>query len=141
MNKKNNTILSNRKPADFKLKQLQKDFNTWRKSRSNQREAIPEHLWDKTIKLLKYYNFAQLSSRLHLNYKKLKTKAKGTKLNTKNTPKDKTDFIEVNMSENSGTKNCLIELENTSGEYFKIHGNHKTVLEHIDFIKSFLAKK
>jgi hypothetical protein len=52
-----------------------------------------------------------------------------------------TKFVEVDIKEISSNKNCLIELENSIGEQFKIYVNHKSALEYVDFIKSFLSKK
>jgi hypothetical protein len=146
MLKKNNTIHSKKKPADYGLKQLQKDFLSWRKSRSHHKEAIPELLWKRAIELLKYYSLGKISSSLNLNHQKLRIKAQNNNIIPQSTYKKKTktssitNFIEIDMSGKSDSKNCLIELENARNEHFKIHANYKTILEHIDFINSFLKK-
>jgi len=53
------------------LTALINEYTVWRKTRKG-RTAIPTKLWERTIKLTKYYSVGKLTQILRLNYQKLK---------------------------------------------------------------------
>jgi hypothetical protein len=53
------------------LELLQRDFNTWRKTR-NKRKAIPDHLLDKAVRLSHIHGITKICKQLKLNYITLK---------------------------------------------------------------------
>lgn len=48
------------------LDRVEEAFSHWRQSRRNQRETIPQELWDRVFELHKYYSQAEICRRLRL---------------------------------------------------------------------------
>ena len=54
--------------AQLTLDSVQRDFELWRASRpSGKSRKIPDHLWDKALKLLEYHPIASVMKALHLS--------------------------------------------------------------------------
>ncbi len=73
------------------LNKLQKEFEIWRKNKSNNREQIPDHLWKKSAKLTKLYTVSTIASTLRFSSKQFHNKSKQLGITT--VPKNKTTII------------------------------------------------
>lgn len=76
---------------------VQHDFKIWRTSRSK-KGKIPEHLWDKTLKLLDHYPISKVIMALRLSGGQVSARRKQHKTNSIEAPLIRpVNFLELNM--------------------------------------------
>ncbi len=108
------------------LNKLQKEFEIWRKNKSNNREQIPDHLWKKAAKLTKLYTVSTIASTLRFSSQQFHNKLK--KLGLTTLQKNKSTII---SSKKNNEKN-FIELP-IKAEF--AHANNNSVSK-IEIISS-----
>ena len=59
------------KPSNTLLKEIQKQFENWRKTKQK-REPIPEALWEAAVSVTQYNPIGRISKILQLDHRKLK---------------------------------------------------------------------
>jgi hypothetical protein len=73
------------------------DFNVWRTSRAK-KGRIPDHLWDKVMKLLDYYPIGKVASALQLSGGQVIAKREQFKSHSTTMPvTTPVNFVELNM--------------------------------------------
>ena len=84
------------------LDSVKVELDTWR-SQQKGAKRIPEHLWDKALKLLKTYSPSQLNRALGLDYSRLKKHFLSSSPHSRQTSKPKATFLEVKAHHFSST--------------------------------------
>src|SRR5690349_10996223 len=84
------------------LDSVKVELDTWR-SQQKGAKRIPEHLWDKVLKLLKTHSPSQLNQALGLDYSRLKKHFLSSNKTSRQTSKPKATFLEVKAKHLSST--------------------------------------
>ena len=126
------------KPTKPVLADVQKKFETWRKSRKK-RSQVPKKLWEAAIELTSDYTIHEISKALGLNCLRLKKRilsSRGDQFIIKSSP----SFIELNLENNIFTAESIVEIENKAGSRMKMYFRGKPGLDLVKFGKAFLEQ-
>ena len=106
-----------------RLETARKRFEPWRRTRKPP-SRIPERVWTSAVKLSRQYGVHRTAHALGLDYMRLKKRvAQSSKVVDRGgAPR----FLEV-VAPQSGLAECIIEMENASGEKMRIHLNGTAV--------------
>ena len=124
----------------FTLKQVQAQFETWRKTRKS-RGLIPEALWTAAISLAGPYSLHQISKGLRLNQTSLKERVKASR---NVTPEDaaQTAFIELPpLNQSPISEEFSLDLENETGAKMSIHVKGLAGIDLLSLTKAFWSQR
>ncbi len=103
------------------LEEVQKQFETWRRTRKI-RGPILEELWEAATKLSEDYSIGKICRELQLNYKELKRRVFGVPASKDTLEGDlATRFVEVNVREPLYGIECTVEMEDHKGARMKMY--------------------
>ena len=95
------------------IEKVRKQFEQWRKTRE-EREMIPDRLWEKAVSLYPQYPASQISKALRLNYHNLKQRIDNQ--STDPCLPAQPFFIDVGVSEKiSPSCECIVEIAHSNG--------------------------
>jgi hypothetical protein len=120
---------------------VQKEFETWRKTRKK-RSPVPKELWEAAIELTSDYTIYEISKALGINSLRLEKKILSARgdgdrdIIKRSTP----SFIELNLGNNISTAECIVEVENKAGSKIKMYFKGKPHLDLMKFGKAFLEQ-
>lgn len=111
--------------SQLSLIEVQSRFTTWRNSKRQHREKIPEELWSVAAQLCEHHSVHKISRALRLNHTDLskrvgrqqESKAVTATVATAPSP----DFVSIGMEPATGTRECLVEMEHRNGNKMRIH--------------------
>ena len=123
------------KPIKETLADVQKRFETWRKTRKK-RTPIPKELWEAAIALLPDHTPYEISKALSINFSRLEKQILSAR---REQPIIKhPSFIELDIGRNNSTGECIVEVENRAGSKMKLYFKNKPSLDLMEFGKAFL---
>ena len=123
----------------FTLKQVQAQFETWRKTRKSH-GLIPEALWDAAISLAGPYSLHQISKGLRLNQTSLKERVKASR-NVTPEESSPTAFIELPpLNKPPISEEFSLDMENTVGAKMKIHVKGLAGIDLLSLTQAFWGK-
>ncbi len=110
------------------LKEVQKQFEEWRRRRKNHRAQIPPALWEAAASLSGQHSVHEISKRLRLNHTALRDSIGAHREGKGITPKAPA-FIELDMITPRADGECIIEMEKSDGARMKIiiKGNYPDI--------------
>jgi hypothetical protein len=111
------------------LETIQKQFESWRSSRTKKREPIPGHLWQAAAGLCREYSIAQVSRELRLSYTDLKKKIQK---DDSVSPR----FVEIDTT--AFGSQWQIECDRSDGSRLRLTGNSR-MPEIEGLLRSFLS--
>lgn len=124
----------------FTLKQVQVQFETWRKTRKS-RGLIPEALWDAAISLAGPYSLHQISKGLRLNQTSLKERVKASR-NVTREDVARTAFIELPpLNQSPVSEEFSLDLENEAGAKMSIHVKGLAGIDLLSLTKAFWSQQ
>ncbi len=100
------------------LTDVKLQFKTWRETRK-QKTRIPDELWTAAVSLSYRYSIHRISKALHVNHSALRDRVSACKTN-KNLQACSC-FIELPLQQSSSVSECLVEMENRSGDKIRMH--------------------
>lgn len=112
------------------LKEVQQQFDNWRRGRKNRRAQIPSALWEAAASLSGECSVHEISRRLRLNHTALRDRIAAHRQGEGVKPKAAA-FVELDMiSLGAAAGECIIELEK-AGARMKIilKGNYPDIAE------------
>jgi hypothetical protein len=115
------------------LKEVQKQFEDWRRCRKNRRTHIPSALWEAATSLSGQYSVHEISKRLRLNHTALRDRIAGEAIKPQ-VPA----FVELDMiSSRAAAGECIIEMEKADARMkIILKGNYPDIAE---ISKAFLG--
>ncbi len=122
------------------LESVQYQFETWRETRKNLREPIPEYLWEAASKLQNEYPISRISKALRLNHTDLKNRISGQKSNRKNKNQSSPLFVELDCLHSFTASECIVEMEDGFGSKMRMSFKGKTDLDLLELSKAFWRK-
>ena len=93
-------------------------FNTWRKTRKL-KSRIPDELWTAAVSLSSRYSIHHISKTLHVNHTALRDRVSACNTNKNQQPHS--CFVELPAPQPLLTPECLVEMENRSGDKMRMH--------------------
>jgi hypothetical protein len=122
-------------PTKLTLTEVQKKFETWRKTREK-RTRIPKELWGAAIALLPDHTPYEISKTLSINFSRLEKQILSARVEQ---PKIKPpSFIELDIGKNNSNAECILEVENKAGSKMKLYFKNNPSLDLMEFSKAFL---
>jgi hypothetical protein len=101
------------------IEEVRQRLDSWRKTKKNHHEPIPEDLWQAAADLARAHSVNSVSKALRLSYTDLKDHACGhTKSRTKK--RKRSSFVEIEPMVPSPFQEVTMEMENTKGSKVKI---------------------
>ena len=111
-------------------------FKTWRDTRK-QKSRIPAELWTAAVSLSNRYSVHHISKALHVNHTALRDKVSAYK--TDRSKEAHSCFIELPLPRSPASE-CLIEMENRSGEKMRMHFSGRFSLDLLALSQNFWEK-
>jgi hypothetical protein len=121
------------------LESVRSQFETWRETKTNPRERIPEDLWAEAVKLGDQYPINQISRSLRLNYTELKNRIFGACRQ----PSDQSApaaFVELDCLEPYNSSECIVEMADAGGSRMKMTFKGQAGLDLLELGKAFWSK-
>ncbi len=118
-----------------RLETARQRFERWRRTRKPP-SRIPERLWTSAVKLSRQYGVHRTARALRLDYMRLKKRAAQSSMVADRGIAP--TFLEV-VPTQSGFAECIVEVENASGEKMRIHLNGTAVSALEALTRSFLS--
>ena len=112
-------------------------FKTWRDTRK-QKSRIPDELWIAAVSLSNRYSVHHISKTLHVNHTTLRDRVSACK--TSRSKEAHSCFIELPLPQ-SPVSECLIEMENRSGEKMRMHFSGRVGLDLWALSQNFWEKR
>ncbi len=100
------------------LTDVKLQFKIWRDTRK-QKSRIPDELWSSAVSLSNRYSIHSISKALHVNHTALRDRVSSWRTNR--SQETLSCFIEVPLPQSSSASQCLVEMENRSGEKMRMH--------------------
>ncbi len=100
------------------LSSVKLQFKTWRKTRK-QKSRIPNELWTAAVSLSDRYSIHRISKALHVNHSALRDRVSARKANR--SQQTYPCFIELPPQQSLSVSECLVEMENRSGDKIRMH--------------------
>ncbi len=130
----------NLKNKQSSLELVRYEFESWRRTRKNRREQIPEQLWGAAVALTKQYPINRVSKALRLNYTDLKNHIQPQNPITQVENKAPT-FVELGGSDIFIPSECIVEMEDSSGAKMRMCFRGKTDFDLLELGKTFWNQK
>jgi hypothetical protein len=117
--------MSTKKRRDLpaRLEGLRQRFEDWRRTRKV-RTRIPDPLWASAVKLAARYGIHRTAKVLRVNYYALKKRVEGAPATiASKAPAEvvRGQFLELPAAAWTGSGECTLELEDTSGAKLRVH--------------------
>lgn len=114
--------MGTRRTRDFpaQLERTCRRFDRWRQTRRGG-SRIPETLWALAVKAAGKYGLNPTARALHLDYYALKKRIEQANSATPSEEGAVTTFVELASPMSSGSRECVLELEDPSGAKMRVH--------------------
>lgn len=121
------------------LESVRYQFQTWRASKENPREPIPEDLWAEAAKLGDLYPISQISRSLRLNHTDLKNRISRTR-NKASGQSSPPIFVELDSLQPIIPSECVVEMEDGCGSKMTMTFKGQAGLDLLELGKAFWRK-
>jgi len=132
-------VLKPGKPTKPILADVQKEFETWRKTRKK-RSPVPRELWEAAVELTSDYTIYEISKALGINFLRLEKQILSARGDQNIIKRPTPSFIELNLGNNISAAECIVEVENRAGSKIKMYFKGKPHLDLMKFGKAFLEQ-
>jgi hypothetical protein len=123
------------------LESVRYQFERWRESRKEPREAIPEDLWAAAVGLRNQYPISHISKSLRLNHTDLKNRISATRKKKKTSdPAPSPLFVELDGLKPFGSSEFIVEMEHACGSKMKMTFKGQAGLDLLELAKAFWNK-
>jgi len=132
---------------DLTLKQVEADFEKWRKTKLHHNIRIPEYLWQKVIPLLKHYKISKITSTLKLSGEQINQKLKQLKLpaiknkSIKSSANKTIKFLELTGKPTLIDSNAVTKIEISSANGSKLCMDAVPIAHVQQIINCFLSNR
>jgi hypothetical protein len=122
------------------LKQVQEQFEHWRRSRGKRR-AIPDALWQAAISLFPDYSVYRISKVLRLNYSDLKHRVDVQQSTFEPATGSGPAFIELGLSNPMRPAECIVEMADEKGGTIRMYFKGEAGIDLLELGKAFWSKQ
>lgn len=124
------------------LSEARFQLDHWRSQRPSKRTRLPKEFWQKAVTLAKEHGLNKTARALGLKYYSLKKHLESSAIDELKPAKTRSEFLEFLPSPmTSQSIDCMIELEDGSGESMRMHIKGANIADLASFVCEFRSNR